>query len=95
MGETSRRLVEEIATARLVIRRSFCMAMDTQNVKRYVRLAEICGKTCMRLTRLLKIKSNENSRLGEYLDDVIMRAITDAAEELQGRRKGGNPPNPP
>jgi hypothetical protein len=49
-----RRLVEEIASQRYVLRNTFRLAEETQDGREYMRLAEVYGSGCVRLLKMLK-----------------------------------------
>jgi DNA-binding transcriptional MerR regulator len=78
----ARCLVEEIASTRCVLRKSFRMAMEVQEMRELVHLVEIYGKGFMRLVRLLKIEKSNTGQLEAYLREGIDKALEIVAKEL-------------
>jgi site-specific recombinase XerD len=76
------RLVEEIAALRVVLRRSFGMAMASQETKAILRLVELYGRGCMRLARLLKLEGGQASEREEQLREGIQVALKEVAKDL-------------
>ncbi len=73
---------ESIAAMRLVLRRDFALAEETEDVQEYLHLMDTYGKMCMRLVRVLKSEGTEQDRLKEYMRAEILKAIEEVAEEL-------------
>jgi hypothetical protein len=76
------RLAEEIAALRVVLRRSFGMAMASEETKAMLRLVELYGRGCMRLARLLKLEGGAASEKEEELKRDIEEALKEAAKEM-------------
>jgi hypothetical protein len=57
------RLVEEIASVRLVLRRTFMLAMDCADLDELVRLNNYYGLGCRRLARLLQVETQGRVKL--------------------------------
>jgi site-specific recombinase XerD len=76
------RLVEEIAALRVVLRRSFGMAMASEETKAILRLVELYGRGCMRLARLLKLEGGQASEREMQLKEDVQAALKEAAKEL-------------
>jgi len=78
LGAASRRLVEEIAALRYVLRNAFRVAMEAEKTEEAIRLAEIYSMGCIRLVRLLKMERSENSRWEEEIKEQIMESVREA-----------------
>lgn len=78
----NRRLMEEIATARLVVRRSLKLGLETKVIKELVQYTRVFGYTCLRLTRLLEMQGNECSLLAAFLRSEFDRARAELLEEM-------------
>ncbi|MBE0411524.1 MAG: phage integrase N-terminal SAM-like domain-containing protein [Anaerolineales bacterium] len=83
LAVSNRRLVEEIATTRLIMRRSLKLAMETADLSELVRWTGVYGETSARLCRLLKAQGNEVGRVAEHLWEVAQRAIKETVDELR------------
>ena len=81
MVVVSRRLVEEIAALRAVLRNVFRLALEAEQTGEYLRMAEIYGSGCVRLVRLLKLEQAEGGQLEAHLQNEIERAILDLNRE--------------
>jgi hypothetical protein len=79
----SQRLLEEIASLRLVLRRLFAMAQESQTVAGILRLADLCGNACIRLARLLQLEGGQPGELEQELQQSIQEALKEVAEELK------------
>jgi integrase len=80
----SQRLLEEIASLRLVLRRLFAMAQDnSQTVAGVLRLADLCGNACIRLARLLLLEGGQPGELEQELQQGISQALKEVAKELK------------
>jgi hypothetical protein len=86
MEVNARRLVEEIAAMRYVLRRTFKMAMETRETPEYVRLVEIYGSGCTRLVRLLRMEGDNYNQMEATFNQQINQAIKEITEDwnLQG-----------
>ena len=82
LDAATRRLTEEIASTRLVLRRAFSLALDAQSVRAQVRYSDIYGHSCIRLVRLLKAESNAQGRLTDYLIEARDMAIAEVCAEF-------------
>jgi integrase len=82
-GSGARRVTEEVAGVRLMLRRVFCLAMETEDVRERVKLAGIYGSGCHRLVRLLKGRGNDQEVLYAYLNQLLDDAIGELTIELE------------
>ena len=78
---TTRRLVEEIASMRYMLRNVLGLALQTQEVPVYIRLVEIYGRGCARLVRMLKKEGSHHGRLERYLWEAIDQARDEVLKE--------------
>ena len=78
----SRRLTEEIASVRLVLRRAFSLAMEAHTVREQVRYTEIYGSGCVRLVNLLKAEGAAQGQLLNFLGKEIDAVIQEVNEEF-------------
>jgi site-specific recombinase XerC len=86
LAEGARRLQEEIAATRLVLRRMLALAGEAEhNDDRpgFIQLVDFYGKSCQRLVRLLKIDRGGSSRVAIYLHEFWDRAIEEASKEWE------------
>jgi len=82
LSTTSRRLVEEIAATRYVLRNTFALAIETEENEEYVHLVEIYSIACNRLLGLLRVGLGDGDQLAVYLREQIERALRAVSEEL-------------
>ena len=82
MQAGSTRLTEEIAGTRLVLRRLYDQAMETQDVKVLVRYTNLYSISCTRLARLLRVEKGIQSRLADILKEIIDEVILEINEEF-------------
>ncbi len=69
-------MLEEIATLRLLLGNVYQRAQQGVEMGEYLHLADLYGRGCMRLARLLKMTDGEeNGRLARYLNAGIDQAI--------------------
>jgi hypothetical protein len=78
----SRRVTEEIAGLRLVLRRLYNLAMETQAVKALVRYVDLYGQGCTRLARLLKEEKGAQGRAADMLREMIDEVIVEVNQEF-------------
>ena len=78
----SRRLMEEIASTRVTLRRSLSQALETEDVREQVRLTEIYGSSCIRLMRMLKAETAAQGKLADFLRKELDAAILEVNEEF-------------
>jgi hypothetical protein len=78
---STRRLVEEIATVRYMLRNVLELATQTQEAPDYIRMVEIYGSGCLRLVRMLKKEGRDNNRLEQYLQEEIDQAVSEITRE--------------
>ena len=64
-----------------MLRRTFLLALKAETVKDLVRYADVYGRGCLRLMRLLKAQGAAGGHLVEYLQESIDLAITEINEE--------------
>ena len=81
LGIAARRLVEEIATTRYMLRNVLAAALETGAMADYLRMVEIYGGGCMRLVRMLKREKREHGQLTRYLEEEINKAINQVLKE--------------
>jgi len=79
LSASSRRLAEEVAAVRLVLRNTFRLAMDAEEMREFLRLADSYGQGCMRLLKLLKMEEVDSGKLERFLRDLIDGAIEENA----------------
>jgi len=82
LSTTSRRLVEEIAATRYVLRNTFALAMETEEDEEYVHLVEIYSIACNRLLGLLRVGLGDGDQLAVYLREQLEKAIRAMNEDL-------------
>jgi hypothetical protein len=78
----SRRLAEEIASLRYLLRNVFRLASEAQETRELVRFVEIYSSGCTRLVRLLKIERSNTGQLEEYLRECFDKALDQTVKEL-------------
>lgn len=81
LAVSARRLAEEIAGARVVLRRTFQMLTDCEEAREWARLAGVYGSGCNRLVRLLRAEGDDQTKLKVYMNEVIDRSIMEIYEE--------------
>jgi hypothetical protein len=81
LGITARRLVEEIATTRYMLRNVLAAALETGALAGYLRMVEIYGGGCVRLVRMLKREERDHGQLRRYLEEGINQAINEVLKE--------------
>lgn len=80
-----RRLEEEIAGARLMLRKTLALAWEAgqqAKVADYIYLTDIYGAGCVRLMKLLRDRQAGQDRLYDYIQEQIQIAVRDVNEEL-------------
>jgi len=88
MGAASTRLTEEIASIRLVLRRLYDLAMQTEDAKALVRYTEKYGQGCIRLAQLLKSEKGVQGRAADMIGEIIEEVILEVNKEF-GLELGG------
>ena len=78
---TTRRLVEEIAALRYMLRNVLGLALGTRALPGFIRLVDIYGSGCARLVRMLKREDSDHSRLESYLREAFDQALNEVLEE--------------
>jgi hypothetical protein len=81
LDAADRRLVEEIASLRLLLRNGFALAMEIKETMQYIRLVDLYGSSAVRLARMQKIEQSGGSKLEAYIMEEFNAAIK---EFLQG-----------
>ena len=76
-----RGLTEEIATSRLVLRKLYSLAIDTEEVKVKVRYTNDFGRGCTQLARMLKSEKSTQGQEADILREVINEVILEVNEE--------------
>ena len=82
----TRRLVEEAAATRLVLRRMLALASQaeqTGETEEFIRLAAIYSSGCNRLMRLLRAEKADQGRLTAYLSEMVGAALRQVAAEWE------------
>ncbi len=79
LGANSRRLVEEVAAVRHVLRTTLRLAMDAEDAREAMCLVDTYGYGCMRLLRLLRMETVDSGKLERYLRELIDGAIQENA----------------
>lgn len=79
LGANSRRLVEEVAAVRHVLRCTFRAAMEAEGAPETCKLAESYGSICARLLKLLRIGETDSGKLDRYLRELMDSAIDENA----------------
>jgi hypothetical protein len=82
LAAAARRLVEEIASMRYVLRNVFRLAIEAGETREHLRLVEIYSSGCVRLVKLLRMERADTGRLEAYLRDGIEQAIKEINQEL-------------
>jgi len=67
LGANSRRMVEEVAAMRLVLRTHLRLALEAEQVPNFLHLVDIYGHGCTRLQRLLHQEAVYSGTLDRYL----------------------------
>jgi integrase len=74
-------LTLRIAEIRLILRRTFHLAAETDDLKELALLADAYGKAAVRLVRLLKIEARKRSSLAAEFDALINQVLDELMEE--------------
>jgi hypothetical protein len=74
-------LADEIVTVRLVVRRAFCLAMESQDARVAACQALRCGRGCMQLAKLLRAERLAKGKVNERIQEMIQEAIREIIEE--------------
>jgi site-specific recombinase XerD len=77
----SRKLREEIASTRLMLRRTFLIAMESDQLSERSRLTEIYGSACNRLVKLLKGEVGDQTALENYILEEVDLVRAELIEE--------------
>ena len=88
LGLTNRRLVEEIAAVRYSLRRVLALSLESEGTAAYLHLVEIYGNGCLRLVRLLKREGRDDGRLGDYLQEMLLTAVSEVLGDWQAGEEG-------
>jgi hypothetical protein len=83
LAMAARRLVEEIAAVRYMLRNVLGLALQTQETPGYIRLVEIYGSGCARLVRMLKKEGSNQGRLERYIQEAIDAAVRTVSQEWE------------
>jgi len=75
LAAAARRLVEEVAAMRYVLRNVFRLAIEAGEAREQISLGEIYSSGCVRLVKLLRMERGDTDRLERYLRDGIDEAI--------------------
>jgi hypothetical protein len=70
-----RRMVEEIATLRLLLRNGFALAMEVEETQQYVRMVDLYGSSAVRLSRLLRLEHSQAGKLDAFVEAEFKAAI--------------------
>jgi integrase len=82
MQAASTRLTEEIASTRLVLRRLYPLAIETEDEQTLVRYTDKYGQSCIRLMHLLKAEQGARGRAAEMLREMIDETILEVNKEF-------------
>lgn len=82
LGANSRRLVEEVAAVRHVLRSTFKAAMDAEGAQDTLKLAESYANICARLLKLLRTEEMDAGKLERFLRQIIDEALEESARIL-------------
>ena len=77
-----RKLVEEIAAMRYVLRNVYRLAIEAEETREHIRLVEIHSNGCERLVKLLRMEKAGTDRLETFLKEGIQQAIKEVSQEL-------------
>jgi hypothetical protein len=77
----SRRLAEEIAATRCVLRLTLDLALQAESSAEVVHLVNIYASACSRLVRMLRLERGDEERLLNYVQAIIRRAIDETAKD--------------
>jgi len=83
LGANSRRMVEEVAAMRLVLRTHLRLALEAEQVPDFLHLVDIYGHGCTRLLRLLRMEAEDSGKLERYLWALIQGAIEENARIMR------------
>ncbi len=83
LGANSRRMVEEVAAMRLVLRTHLRLALEAEQVPDFLHLVDIYGHGCTRLLRLLRMEAVDSGKLERYLWALIQGAIEENARIMR------------
>jgi integrase len=79
----NQKLLEEIATLRLLLRNVYQWSQGELDGREYFRLVDLYSVACVRLARLLKMETSPGkSHLALYLENIIDRAIYELGKEF-------------
>jgi site-specific recombinase XerD len=77
----SRRLAEEIAATRCVLRLTLDLALQAESSAEVVHLVNIYASACSRLVRMLRLERGDEEQLLNYVQAIIRRAIDETAKD--------------
>jgi len=83
LGAGDRRLVEEIAATRHVLRNTFTLALEAEEPGEYMQRTDIYNIGCNRLVRMLRTMGNDQDKVKTYLKDLLQEAIREVNKELE------------
>jgi len=83
------RVNEQVATVRLLLRRTYARAGKDIHTGEYVRLVDLYSQGCMRLARLGKQCGSENERVGEFLRRSFHEGARQMLEQAGWEVEGG------
>jgi len=78
----ARRLAEEIAVSRYMLRNLFQRAMEVEETGEYVRMVELYGAGCVRLVKMLQAERGMGMRKVRRMQELLQQAIGDVAREM-------------
>lgn len=78
LSASSRRLAEEVGAVCLVLRNTFRLALEAEEVQEILRLVDSYGQGCMRLLKLLKMEEVDSGKLERFLSVTFVQIAPDA-----------------
>jgi hypothetical protein len=77
----ARKLAEEVAGMRYVLRNAFSLAIEAQGAQEHMRYVDIYGVACVRLVHLLKIGGSGAGWIEAQLGEAVDQALVDLNRE--------------
>jgi hypothetical protein len=79
LSASSRRLAEEVAAVRHILRQTLKLAMEAKEDREIMRLTDSYGQGCLRLLKLLRMEEVDSGKLERFLKELIDGAIEENA----------------
>lgn len=77
----ARKVTEEIAAIRYVLRNTFRLAIEAQGVQEQAHLVDVYGRGCMRLVHLLKLEGTNVGRIEAQLNETVEQVLKELLQE--------------